>query len=164
MLLRNQRGLTLVELTVVVVIASLVMTGLVAFYLNSQAMWLDASTQAMTQRDATLLLQRMTEATRKASTAEVDPGVDSKHQTLVLFDRSGTESCRFTWNSTDRFVHLMTGTSQTDQGPVTNSKVDRFLLDRDNSLVYLRRLTMKSSRGQRVDLSSTFAMYNRPGP
>ena len=45
-----------------------------------------------------------------------------------------------------------------------NSKVDRFLLDRDGKLVYLRRLTVKSSRGQLVELSSSLAMYNRLTP
>ena len=41
--IHSQRGLTLTEVTVVTVLASIVMLGIVSFYVNSQGTWMDAS-------------------------------------------------------------------------------------------------------------------------
>ena len=43
--LRSERGLTLVELAIVGALATLVMLGLTGFYLNSQRLWIEASTK-----------------------------------------------------------------------------------------------------------------------
>jgi prepilin-type N-terminal cleavage/methylation domain-containing protein len=157
MIPRNQHGLTLTELTLVMAIAAIVMIGIVTFYINSQGTWLDASSQALTQRDATLLLERMTAETRMAHSADVVSDPDTTHEQLVLFDLGG-ERCRFYWNSSDSLVHLKQGIAD---GPVTTSRVLRFELDTDrNSLVFLRTLSMESSN-QPVELASTMALYNR---
>jgi prepilin-type N-terminal cleavage/methylation domain-containing protein len=158
MIPRNQRGLTLTELTVVMAIAAIVMIGIVTFYINSQGTWLDASSQALTQRDATLLLERMTAETRRAHSADVVSIPDATHEQLLLYDTSG-EHCRFYWSPSDSLVHFKDATTD---GPVTTSRVLRFELGTDHSsLVYLRALTMQSSTDQPVELASTMALYNR---
>ena len=157
MISRDQHGLTLTELTLVMAIAAIVMIGIVTFYINSQGTWLDASSQALTQRDATLLLERMTAETRRANSAEVVSDPDTTHEQLVLSDLAG-ERCRFYWSSSDSLVHLKQGARD---GPVTTSRVLRFELDTDhNALVFLRALSMESPN-QPVELASTMALYNR---
>ena len=47
----NERGMTLTEVAVVMILGTMIMAGMVGFYLSSQGLWLDASTQAITQRD-----------------------------------------------------------------------------------------------------------------
>ena len=162
MIPRDSRGFTLTELSLVMLLAAMVMTGLVTFYMNSQNLWLDSSSQALTQRDATLLLERMTAETRESDAAIVTSDPDSLHQSLTLYN-DHTARCRFRWNPADGFVHLDTlGTQATDTGPVTMSRVERFQLDTDGqSLVFLRALWMQSTTGQPVQLSSTMALYNR---
>jgi prepilin-type N-terminal cleavage/methylation domain-containing protein len=158
MIPRNQRGLTLTELTVVMAIAAIVMIGIVTFYINSQGTWLNASSQALTQRDATLLLERMTGETRRAHSADVISDPDTTHEQLLLYDPSG-ERCRFYWSPGDSLVHLKQGAVD---GPVTTSRVLRFELDTNHhSLVFLRALSMQSSTDQPVELASTMAIYNR---
>jgi Tfp pilus assembly protein PilW len=158
----SERGLTLTELTVVMVLAGLVTIGLVTFYLNSQGMWLDASSQALTQRDATLLLERMTSEARGAAHATVVNDPDAMHQTLIFFEIDGaTERSRFSWNGTDSLVHLGLGPGGVDKGPVTTSRVREFRLDSNDTLVFLRALKMSSTTGQPVELASTMALYNK---
>ena len=55
----SERGLTLTELTIVGVLACLVMLGLVGFYMSSQGVWMDASAQAITQREATSVIDEI---------------------------------------------------------------------------------------------------------
>ena len=62
----NARGLTLTEVAVVMILGTMIMAGLVGFYLSSQGLWLDASTQAITQREATLVAAAMRDSIRKS--------------------------------------------------------------------------------------------------
>jgi len=156
-----ERGMTLTELTIVMVIAALVTVGLVTFYINSQSLWMDASTQAMTQRDATLLLERLTRAAREAPHTEVANSPDSLHQMLILRDSGNNERLRFAWEPGDSLVHEINNQT-TDMGPVATSRVERFQLETDDStFVALRGLWMRTANGERVELSSTIALYNR---
>src|SRR5437016_14420847 len=115
MIPRDARGITLTELTVVMLLAAMVMTGLVTFYLTSQQMWLDGAPQALTQRDATLLLERMTAETHQSAHAEVRSNPDSAHQTLILRDADDRERCRFLWEATDGLVHYQRTDSLHDE-------------------------------------------------
>lgn len=161
MRLRSERGLTLTELTVVMVLASLVMVGLVAFYFNSQQTWVDASTQAITQREATILVKDITDRTRQASRAIVAPVPDTLHNTLWLF-RAGESTAfqMYWWNATDSLVHQGPDQSQ-DRGPLVSSRVERFQLGMEgDSLVRITLLQLRSANGSRIRMSSTIAMYN----
>lgn len=160
--LRSERGLSLTELVIVGVLATLVMIGLVGFYINSQATWTDGSTQAQAQRDATLLLEVMADSVRSASTAVVD-SAGSTFSTLHLYAYGDpvNEVCRFWWNPDDSKVHLW---SRFDgpHGPVIDSQVDQFQLSPiDNSLIELTLLKVRTADGQVVQTGSRFALYNR---
>jgi len=159
---RSERGYTLTELTVVMVLAALVTVGLVTFYLNSQAVWLDASTQSMEQRDATLLLEQITQRVRSAGSAVVVSDPDSLHQRLILFEGEvGTSptACWFYWDSADSLIHLNEPGPEVPN-PVVSSKVARFQLDRDATHVYVYRLQMAGTRGTPVEVHSSIRMYN----
>ena len=63
---RSEAGLTLTEVAVVMIIGTMIMAALVGFYLASQGLWLDASTQAITQREATLVASAIRDKVRAA--------------------------------------------------------------------------------------------------
>jgi len=148
------------------VLAALVTVGLMTFYLNSQGLWLDGSSQALTQRDATLVLERITRQTHSASSASVASDPDPLHQMLVLLDSSGGETARFFWNSTDSLIHSGTPAIP-DEGPIAGSRVIRIQFDTDNKVVYLRSpqgtsgLIMRSTTGELVELTSSMALYSK---
>ena len=153
-----ERGITLTELTIVMALAALVTVGLMTFYLNSQGVWLDGSSQALTQRDATLVLERITRQTRLAKIAYVADDPDSLHQSLLLINSAGDE-WRFFWSTVDSMVHSGSP-GNADEGPIAGSKVDRLQFDTDGKVVHLRRLSMRSSTGEPVELASSIAFYN----
>ncbi len=155
--IRSERGLTLTELTVVGLLATVVMLGLMGFYFNSQSTWLDGSTQAQTQRELTLVVEHMSEMIRSASQAIVVPPGDS---IVVLYGHGGEETCRFWWDTSDSLVYWADSTG--DHGPILTSKVERFQLRTiDTTLVELTLLQARTARGQLVRTSSSFALYNR---
>ena len=158
----GERGLTLTELTIVIVLAGLVTVGLVTFYFNSQATWVDGSTQVLTQRDATALLQAMTDSTRKAVKVVIFDSPDTLHQGLILLDGSDSEWARFWWHPGDSLIHRGAGSPTVDQGPFVTSIAERFQLDADDAMVYVKLLQLRSANGQSVQLSSSMVIQNRP--
>jgi len=159
---RPERGMTLVEITVVLALAALVMTGLAGFYVSSQATWLEAFTQALTQRDATLLVAAITDSIRAARKAVVSSYPDTLHQTLTLYsDEGATAAFRcFYWR--DSLIR-MGGNQPADGDPaVVPSRVGRFQLATvDSSLVLIELVELSSSGGPPLRLSSAAALYNR---
>jgi prepilin-type N-terminal cleavage/methylation domain-containing protein len=159
----DQRGLTLIEVMIVVVLAGVVTLGLVGFYLQSQSMWMDASTQALAQRDATGLIEVMrskTAAAAKALAQSVPP--DNRNSLLILYDADNTETDRFFWNAADSLVHRGEGPNGTDQGAVLSATVERFHVSVDAllPLVTLDTLRVRSTSGSRVKMTAAFALYN----
>jgi prepilin-type N-terminal cleavage/methylation domain-containing protein len=128
----SEKGLTLPEVMVVVVLAGVVTLGLVGFYLSSQATWLDASTQALVQRDATTLVETITREAHEAATAIVLPvGGDSTNSDLLLYrhDDPINEARRFSWDPGDSLVHAWVRnplSTLVDQGPVVSTTCERF--------------------------------------
>jgi hypothetical protein len=162
--LRSERGLSLTELVIVGVLATLVMIGLVGFYINSQATWVDGSTQAQAQREATLLIEVMADSIRSSSKAIVTASPDSLHSMLHLYDYGqNVEKYFFWWNAGDSLVHAGTNTTPSgDNGPVINSKVEQFqVVTIDTSIVELRLLRARTADGQVVRTATRFALYNR---
>ena len=157
----GQRGITLIEVSIVMALATMVVMGLLAFYLNSQNTWTDGSSQAMAQRDGTLLVGAITDSVRFAHSAEVQDSPDSLHQTLILRRPDGDEFWRFWWNAGDSLVHQGPGVGQ-DRGPVVASRVVRFELDTLSRLVEIRLVELRAGDGQVVRTSSAAALYNRP--
>ena len=158
---RHERGITLTEVTIVMLLAAIVTVGLVTFYLNSQATWMDASTQALAQRDATLVIEEITRASHDATLAEVVPDGNGNSM-LVLQNKDQEEFARFWWDvRNDSMLHRGAGNPSRDLGPIGISKVQQFVVDTNDTLVYIHVLRMQSANGQPVEVASSVALYNR---
>jgi hypothetical protein len=160
---RAGRGITLIEVTIVMALATLVVMGMISFYISSQSTWMAGSTQALAQRDATLLIEAVSEKVRESFLAEAFDSPDSNHRGLILRDASATESWRFWWDEDDSLVHQGPGLGQ-DRGPVVASRVTRFQLDTLTRMVEIRLVEVRSGDGQLVRMSSAAALYNRGAP
>jgi len=163
---RRETGLTLTEVTIVMVLAGMVMTGLVGFYLSSQATWIDGSSQAITQREANLVLESIRQRARPAWTAHVAPNPDATHALLQL-DYQGFPPSQshyyFWWEPSDSLIHEGYGDPRRDQGPVLQSKVETFDVTASNTMVRVNALQLRTAGGQHVRLS-TFVQLVNGGP
>ena len=154
--LRSERGVTLTELTVVTVLASIVMLGLVGFYMSSQATWLDASTQALTQREATLLLGEITKQVQGATSVTI--GATNPERCTLTLIRPGGAQHMFFWQDDSVF----TESDSTGARPaVAASTVEKFEVDSNDTLVFVRNLQLRSSMGRSIQMSSNIRIYNR---
>ena len=159
-----ERGLTLIEIMVVVALAGVVTLGLAGFYLSSQATWMDASSKTMAQRDATTLMETITRQAREAGAAVVLPASpDSSNSELILYTPGFLELARFTWTPGDSLVHQGLGVN-TDVGPVVSSLAERFKvsLDPNYPLIHIDLLQMRGANGQVVTMRSSVKLYNAP--
>jgi prepilin-type N-terminal cleavage/methylation domain-containing protein len=154
------RGMTLIEVTIVMALATLVVMGMISFYINSQSMWMAGSSQALAQRDGTLLIEAVSDRVRPSCAAQVIDSPDPLHQGLVLYDPDGAETWRFWWNAPDSLVHQGPGLGQ-DKGPVVASRVTRFQLDTLSRLVEIRLVELRSGQGELIRMSSAAALHNR---
>jgi hypothetical protein len=154
------RGLTLIEVTIVMALSTLVVMGMLSFYISSQSTWTASSTQALAQRDATLLVETISDSVRAATLAEVHNSPDALHQCLILRGNDLSESWRFWWDSGDSRVHQGPHLGD-DRGPVVASQVTRFQLDTLTRLVEIRLVELRTGDGQLVRMSSAAALYNR---
>lgn len=158
----NERGLTLTEVTIVGVIAVLVMLTLTSFYFNSQRTWIESSTKAVAQREATLIVEHLSEHLQGANSYNVDATGDSLHHTITMWDAEANQTRQFVWRSSDGRVHELEGPDLNDLGPISTSRVERFQFAGVNSsLVELRALELVSADGDTVHMSSRFKLYNR---
>jgi Tfp pilus assembly protein PilV len=165
---RGQEGLTLTEVTVVVVLAAVVMTGLIIFYLNAQAVWLDGSAQAITQRELTLTLSTINERARGGALALAsgDPHVDLQ---LDVYDANHDPDSTFSfWLAPDSLIHngysQATDISRRDLGAMMHSPVTVFAVRSDANMVYVDSIAALTPQGSRITMSSQVALMNRPNP
>jgi Tfp pilus assembly protein PilW len=161
--IRNERGLTLMELTVVFVLATLVMAGLVGFYLNSQATWLDGSTQAQAQREETLIIQSLADSIHTADKATVTnyPPGDPLHQMVTLF-RNNNPFYAYWWSPADSSIHGGLGPGIGDKGPLMTSKVTIFQMQSaGDTLIVLSLLEAHNAGSDLTRIASSFVAYNR---
>jgi prepilin-type N-terminal cleavage/methylation domain-containing protein len=155
-----QRGFTLAEVMAVMVIAAVISFGLVGFYLNSQATWVDASSQAMAQRDATLIVETIANRCRPWARAEVQVA-SGLNDRLIVRDDTNAEQERFYWDPADSLVHHSVNGAAT--GPeVVDTRVERFSvrIDPSGKLVFIDTLRVMSANGHTVQLSTGFALQN----
>ena len=153
----DERGLTLTELMVVGVLATIVMTGLIAFYFNSQSVWLDGSSQAITQREATLVLRAISKGTRSAASAVSSGGTQS---TLTLSFADGS-TYSYWWNAADSLIYE----GQPAAGhPMISSPAECFAVEVRGGLVIVDSLRLRSSEGQRITVGTSVALMNRTTP
>lgn len=158
----SSRGFTLTEVLVVMALAGMVTLGLVGFYLNSQATWMDASSQALAQRDASGLVETMATHARGASSAAIN--FSAPDSVLTFYGPGEGYPYSFWWSHADSLVHSGLGEGAVDEGPVIPSLVERFSLGLDGTLplVHLGLLQVRSETGVRVQMESAFNLYNVP--
>jgi hypothetical protein len=152
----NERGLTLTELTVVTVLATIVMLGLTGFYLSSQFNWMDGSAKAMAQREGTFLIETIRDSTHSAYWYDADPVAYQ----LSLYKRGEFNAFYvFRWDpSTEDMLAGPPGFEE----PMLQSRVRRFdLAFVDSSIVELNALEMVSATNQSITFRSRFALLNR---
>jgi prepilin-type N-terminal cleavage/methylation domain-containing protein len=158
-------GFTLVEVMVVLALSAFVTLGILAFYLNAQQTWTDASAQALAQRDASTILAAITDRARDADLAVVTPStVDPGNSLLVFYRRGGgpieLESARFFCDK-DQLMHEG-DQDQKDTGPMTATRILRFhaTFDPTLKLVTVDSLRVISTTGQIVTQSTSSGLYN----
>jgi prepilin-type N-terminal cleavage/methylation domain-containing protein len=152
------RGVTLIEVSIVMALSALVVLGMIGFYISSQTSWMAGSTQAIAQRDATLLIEAVSDSVRAAASATVD-ATDPLHHTLILNDQDGLEFWRFWWDARDQLLHQGPGLNQ-DRGPVVGSPVSRFQAEASTRLVHIRLVELRDGEGQFVRLMTAAALHN----
>jgi Tfp pilus assembly protein PilV len=159
---RAEHGLTLTEVAVVMVLGTLIMTGIVGFYLSSQRLWLDASTQVITQREAALVTAAIRDSIRRSGRAEVSLSPDSLHMQLSLFLRpaDNTPYYNFWWSAADSLVYSGSSLSDPSAGPMVGSHVELFQVQKSltNARVDMR---LRSAGGESVASSAFAVMKNR---
>jgi prepilin-type N-terminal cleavage/methylation domain-containing protein len=154
----DQRGLTLMEVTIVVVLASLVMLALLGFYINSQATWNDASTQAISQREMTIVIERMTEKAHRAHHAIVSTGPPLQ---LDLYDQGSTNPFyTLVWNTTDSLLYESGTGIGGGPHPILSSEVANFQISCVDSMLTLSNLTLRTASGKYVSAASTMTLMN----
>jgi Tfp pilus assembly protein PilW len=159
---RDQRGLTLTEVAVVMILGTMIMAGLVGFYLSSQGLWLDGSTQAITQREASLVASAIRDSVRRSGRAEASASPDLQHMQLALFKsadaaQSPSPYYYFYWNEADSLIHAGPTVAGPGAGPIGSSRSTRFqfVASKDGVRMDLRLLT---ATGNRVDMGA-FAVF-----
>jgi hypothetical protein len=156
----NQRGITLVEVTVVGVLAAIVMLAMTGFYINSQGTWIDSSAQAVTQREASLVLEVLTDSIHTATSATVSAGPPL----LVLYNVDGIERSRFWLEPSDQRIHMGGGNPSVDQGPLETSHVTQFVVGKNDSMVCITALQLHTASTDSVTFSTAAALLNRIPP
>ena len=151
----GERGVTLTELTIIGVLATIVMVALTGFYMNSQRMWMDTSTKAMAQRDATLIVETLRQRVHEADDYVVDTD-DAIHNSLTLSYKYNP-TLVFDWDSSDSLIHIIqTGT---DLGALGQTHVLRFELAPDGpNLIDLTLLEQRTATGDTVRIQSQFQL------
>jgi len=159
--MRDERGLTLVEVTIAVVLASLIMVGLVGFYVSSQMTWVDSSTKVIAQRDATFALEEITRKVRESAQATQVASPNGSHMQLFLYDTGGNPSWHFWWEPSDSLIHHGPGATAND-GPLMTTTVTRFQVSVSGASLVKIDLDLLTPNGEAVALSTAAALYNRP--
>lgn len=156
----DERGLTLTEVTIVAAIGTVVLLGMGGFYLQSQATWIDASAQSLTQREVTLVTQTIVDSVRTAATAAISNSPDATHHQLDLAKNGSMLSFyRFWWSASDSLVHCGTAPGASDDHAMMSSPVEQFVVTRSGAMVRVS-LRARAETGQRIEYSGTARMRN----
>lgn len=159
----GERGLTLTEVAVVMILGSLITAGLVGFYLSSQGLWLDGFTQAITQREASLVASAVRDRVRQSAKAEVSDSPDPQHMQLALFRSRGdaTPYYYFYWNATDSLVHAGPTQGGPGSGPIGTSRATLLQFDKSDETGAVRMdLRLLTANGARVDIGAYAVFKN----
>lgn len=156
----DERGLTLTEVTIVAAIGTLVLLGMGGFYLQSQATWIDASAQSMTQREVTLVTQAIVDSVRTSHAAVVSLSPDATHHQLDLAKNGSLlPFYRFWWSTSDSLVHCGTAPGASDDHAMLSSPVEKFVVTVDGTMVRVA-LQARAETGQRIEYTGSARMRN----
>lgn len=157
----DERGLTLTEVMVVMILGTMIMAGLIGFYLSSQGLWLDTSTQAITQREASLVTAAIRDSVRKSGFAVASPSPDAMHQQLALYKKASDPSpyYYFWWNAGDSLLYSGTSVGNPASGPMIVSHAERFQIGTSPFTVRVD-LSLRSAGGDVVESSAFAVMKN----
>lgn len=157
----NERGMTLTEVAVVMILGTMIMAGMVGFYLSSQGLWLDSSTQAITQREASLVSAAIRDSVRKSAFAVESASPDSLHEQLALFRKMDdtTPYYYFWWNAGDSLLHSGTSVGNSASGPMIVSHAERFRISTSPVAVRVD-LRLRTASGDAVESSAYAVMKN----
>ncbi len=157
---RGEGGLTLTEVAVVMILGTLIMVGIVGFYLASQGVWLDSSTQVITQREASLVASAIRDSVRRSGRAEVASVPDAQHQQLALFHADeSVPHYYFWWNAADSLIYAGTTVGGAGSGPMVVSHAERFQFIKTESTVRMD-LRLLTANGDGVDMSAYAVFKN----
>ena len=92
--IKNKKGLTLIELMVVVVVLSLIILGLVTFFTGGVRSWITGQNQLSAQRNARQAMDRMVREIREAS----DIIADSTTSQRINFNTPWNSNLYYTWS------------------------------------------------------------------
>ncbi len=163
----GESGFTLTEMTVVIVLAAVVMTGLVVFYLNSQALWLEGSAQAVTQRELTLALHEIGQHARSAASA-IPSGDAHLDRRIDFFNVNNDPDSTFGYWLADSTLHsgypYASDATRHDLGPVMQSRVTVFAVGADSRIVSVDSLGALTPQGSALVVSTSVALMNRSIP
>lgn len=160
---RAETGLTLTEVAVVMIIGTMIMAGLVGFYLASQGLWLDASTQVITQREASLVVSAIRDSVRASGYAQAYSVPDSLHQQLALYRKVGdpSPSYYFWWDASDSLIHAGATIGGAGSGPMVTSHAERFQVTASDSRPAVRvDLRLRSASGSTIEVGSLAVFMN----
>lgn len=159
----SERGLTLTELMIVGMLATIVMLALTGFYFNSQRVWMDSSTKALAQRDGSLILDHLAQRVHEAGAILVTP-TDALHDQVALYDSLGNPTPMRTLRcEADSRIHEWEpDVGGVDLGPIADSKVVRLqAVSIGDTVLALSVLELVSEDGQHVKLASRFRVLGR---
>ena len=158
---RSDAGLTLTEVMVVMIIGTMIMAGLVGFYLASQGLWLDASTQAITQREASLVVSAIRDSVRVAQKAVASAVPDAAHQQLALYRNADDPlpSYYFWWDASDSLIHAGSTMGGPGSGAMVMSRADLFQVTSGAQAVRVD-LRLRSATGSPVDVGTLAVFMN----
>jgi len=155
----DERGLTLTEMMIVIVLAAMVMTGIATFYLNAQSIWVNGSAQTITQREATLVLTGIAKVARRAVSAGVS-GTTLCAVTLTL--PAPAPNVCFWWNPGDSLVYE--GPDLAHGTPMLASTVECFAVHVVGAQLVVDSLRVRSAEGSRVVVGSSVTLMNWSPP
>jgi Tfp pilus assembly protein FimT len=157
---RGERGVTLIELTIVVVIATAVMVGLTAFYFNAQTVWIDASSQALAQREASMLIEAIARETRRAAHAVVENDPDANRQSLELIAADAVTRAVIACDAGDSLVVLTDSLGR--KRPLTSHRARRMRFVANDTLVVVELIELGTGNARAVRTGTAIALRNRP--
>jgi prepilin-type N-terminal cleavage/methylation domain-containing protein len=124
----NNKGFTLIELMVVLVILSLIILGAVSFFGGGMRSWISGQFQLSAQRDARIALDRMVKEIREGDLIENASDID----TIIV---------KYTVLAEDKLTFSWSGTPGTSLSRRRGSEASQSVLDNvyDISFIYLNQ-------------------------